>query len=176
MDQPKRRFFQRTVQAFSLYAVVGFVLFNAQPTREIQIAPSLLATLIPASLFFLALQLVLYLRTGMAWLLLRHTVETLSKVIFLVLILAVIVRAMVTNGWLASSLGGLLLAIVGTLVSFVLFSWGMEALTGRLMGSHTAEETRQHVDTLGKLDQLPLWRIAFLLIPRLKGSRPEASS
>ncbi|MBN1485736.1 MAG: hypothetical protein JXA37_13565 [Chloroflexia bacterium] len=172
----RHHFFQRTVQAFSIYAVLGFFVLNALQPPEL--LPSLLSTLIPATVFFLALQFVLYRRTNLAWLLLRHTLANMGKVVFLLALLLPLGRHlghMVEQGAL-NSLGGLLLVILGTLVGFVLFSWGWEALIDRFWGERARQEAESEVKTLDQLDQLPLWRLMLLWIPRFKRPRQEKAS
>jgi len=171
-----RRFFQRTVQVFSLYALFGFLIINMDQSTQLRIGPSLLGSLIPSMLFFLTLQITLYRRTGLNWILRHHSLNTLGKLVFLLAFIptiAIPIQNLVIQGELAA-IWGLVIVLVGTLVSFVLAGWGLEVLIKRMFGERIEREARQREKTLDRLDQLSLLRIAFLWIPRLKSSGPKS--
>jgi len=162
-------YFKRAVYAFSLYAMAGFLLVTM--LQPFSLGRTLLFTLLPAGLFFLALQIILYFQTNLRWLLLQHILDTLLKVASLVA-LAPLLNAIVSQRWLTAT-WGLLLGLLGILVLFVLFAWGVETFLQRLLGKRTAKETDVCAQALARLNALPLWRVVLLWIPRLRPRRSE---
>jgi len=173
IDNPQRTppYFRHAVYAFSLYAMAGFLLVTL--VRPFSLSRTLLVTLLPAGVYFLLLQAGLYLQTNLRWAILRHGLDTLFKIGFLVA-LAPLLNALVVHGWLTAT-WGLLLGVLGILVLFVLYAWGVEMVLQRLLGKRTSAEESVYSQALEKLNALPTWRIVFLLIPHLKPRRPEGS-
>jgi|GEM_PF-2588825 hypothetical protein len=165
-------FFKQAVQAFSFYALGGFlvatILGPFSPGRV------LVFTLVPPVIFFLLLQVVLLRRTGLRWLLLRYGLETGCKVLFLLALAAFLYYIVITRRWLSAN-WGLFAGLGGILAGFVLFSWGLESFLQRALSARTAQENRAQARALERLNALPVWRVALLQIPRLSPPRREES-
>ncbi|MGC8873432.1 MAG: hypothetical protein ACP5SI_03165 [Chloroflexia bacterium] len=165
-------FFKQAVQAFSFYALGGFLV--ATILWPFSLEHMLALTLVPSIGFYLLLQLLLLRRTRLRWLLLRYALDTVCKVLFLAALAPLLYYIVVARRWLSAN-WGLFGGLGGILVGFVLFSWGIEALLQRLLGARTGEENRLHARTLERLNALPVWRVALLQIPRLTTPRREGS-
>lgn len=164
MDRPSgHAFFKHTVHIFSIVAALGFLAGSRR--QPFDLGSTLIATCLPATIHFLLLHLVLYLRSPLRWTIVRHLLDTLLKISFLIA-LAPLVHALVRRGWLVE-IWGLVVVLAGMLGGFVLVSWGVETLLQRLLGPYTDKEARRHGQILERLDALSHWRIAFFLIPNL---------
>jgi hypothetical protein len=158
------RFFKNTLHIFSLVAAIGFLFFSR--ANPYSVGFTLLATAVPAAVYFLLLLLVVYRRSHLRWVLLRHMLDTFLKVGFL-LSLAPLMSLIATEGWF-TALSNLIFVLVGVLVGFVLFSLGIETLLKRLLGEHVDAETEEYDKELKQLDTLSHWKIALFLIPDLQ--------
>ncbi len=165
-------FFKQAVQAFSFYVLGGFLV--ATILWPFSLGHMLVLTLVPSVGFYLLLQVILLQRTGLRWLVLRYALDTGCKVLFLAALAPLLYYIVVTRRWLSAN-WGLFVGLGGILVGFVLFSWGIESLLQRILGTRTSEENRLHQRTLERLNALPVWRVALLQIPRLTTSRREGS-
>ncbi len=164
-----QRFFKRTLHVLSLVAALGFLLSG----RSNDIPFTLTMTVAPAIAHMLLLLLVLYLRSPLRWLLLRHGLDTLLKVGFL-LAMAPLVLAF-SRMQRFQTIGGLVLVLVGVMAGLVLFGWGVEAVLKRWLGERTAVEEEGWEKELQRLARLPYWRIALLLLPDLRPPQGQGS-